>query len=480
MTAASLTGKSIAGLKGPDTSMTKMLQCISPIDGSVFAERPVIEPAAAREILATARDAQRAWAARSLADRVAVVRAGVARLGEMQAEMVPELAHMMGRPVRYGGEFGGTDERASYMADIAETALAPIVVEASDKFERRIMREPHGLVFVIAPWNYPYMTAINTVAPALIAGNAVALKHATQTLLVGERMVRAFEEAGLPKGLFVNLFLDHGTTEALIGTREFDFINFTGSVGGGRAIERAAAGTFTGLGLELGGKDPGYVMEDADLDAAVDTLIDGAMFNSGQCCCGIERIYVHESLYDAFIEKAVAIVSGYKLGNPMEEATTLGPMAHKRFAALVREQTKEAVALGATPLIDPKLFPEDDGGAYLMPQILTGVNHEMRVMREESFGPVVGIMKVKDDAEAIRLMNDSDFGLTASLWTKETDRAAAIGAQLETGTVFMNRADYLDPGLCWTGCKDTGRGGALSVIGFQNLTRPKSYHLKKA
>jgi acyl-CoA reductase-like NAD-dependent aldehyde dehydrogenase len=455
-----------------------MIRCISPVDGSVYAERPAISAENAREILSTARAAQMDWAARPLADRVALVRAGVARLGEMTDEVVPELAWMMGRPVRYGGEFRGVNERASYMADIAAEALAPIVVEDSPAFERRILREPHGLVFVIAPWNYPYMTAINTVAPALIAGNAVALKHATQTLLVGERMVRAFAEAGLPEELFVNLFLDHQTTEALIAANSFDFINFTGSVGGGQAIERAAAGTFTGLGLELGGKDPGYVMEDSDLDAAVDTLIDGAMFNSGQCCCGIERIYVTASLYDAFVEKAVAIVSGYKLGNPLEQATTLGPMANVRFAAEVRAQTEEAIAMGARPLI--KTFAEDDGGAYLSPQILTNATHQMRVTRDESFGPAVGIMKVDSDDEAVALMNDSEFGLTASLWTRDPARAAALGARIETGTVFMNRADYLDPGLCWTGCKSTGRGGALSVIGYQNLTRPKSYHLKKA
>jgi acyl-CoA reductase-like NAD-dependent aldehyde dehydrogenase len=398
----------------------------------------------------------------------------------MNDDVVPELAWQMGRPIRYGGEFRGVNERVSYMADIAEQGLAPIVIEDSDRFERRILREPHGVVFVIAPWNYPYMTAINTVAPALIAGNAVALKHATQTLLVGERLVRAFEEAGLPQGLFVNLFLDHQTTEALIAARSFGFINFTGSVPGGRAIERAAAGTFTGLGLELGGKDPGYVMEDADLDAAVETLIDGAMYNSGQCCCGIERIYVTAALYDDFVAKAVAIVSAYRLGNPLDPETTLGPMANKRFAAEVRAQTGEAVTTGAKALIDPSLFPTDDGGTYLMPQILVDVTHKMRVMREESFGPVVGIMKVANDEEAIALMNDSDFGLTASLWTRDPVRAAAIGARIETGTVFMNRADYLDPGLCWTGCKDTGRGGSLSVIGYHNLTRPKSYHLKKA
>ena len=371
------------------------------------------------------------------------------------------------------------NERASYMAEIAETALAPVIVEESNAFQRRIEREPLGVVLVVAPWNYPYMTAINTVAPALIAGNTVILKHATQTLLVGERMERAFAEAGVPADVFQNLFLDHETTAALIAAKSFGFVNFTGSVAGGRAIERAAAGTFTGVGLELGGKDPGYVMEDANLDQAVDTLIDGAMFNAGQCCCGIERIYVTAALYDAFVEKAVAIVSEYKLGNPLETETTLGPMANVRFATEVRAQTAEAIASGATSMIDPALFPEDDGGAYLMPQILTNVTHDMRVMRDESFGPVVGIMKVSDDDdEAIRLMNDSDFGLTASLWTADTARAAAIGRQIETGTVFMNRADYLDPGLCWTGCKDTGRGAALSSLGYQSLTRPKSYHLK--
>ncbi len=460
--------------------MTKTIKCISPINGEVYVERPVLTPAQATEAVAHATAAQPAWAARPLQERIDLVMAGVAKVGEMNDVIVPELAHQMGRPVRYGGEFGGFNERASHMAAIATDALADIEVSENAEFKRYIKRIPHGVVLVVAPWNYPYMTAINTVAPALIAGNTVMLKHASQTPLVGERMAEAFAAAGIPADVFQNVFLDHDTTSNLIAAKSFGFVNFTGSVGGGKTIERAAAGTFTGVGLELGGKDPGYVMEDADLDAAVDTLIDGAMFNAGQCCCGIERIYVTESLYDAFVEKAVAIVSGYKLGNPLDEATTLGPMAHKRFAQEVRDQTAEAIAAGATPMIDPALFPEDDGGAYLMPQILTNVDHSMRVMRDESFGPVVGIMKVKDDAEAIALMNDSEFGLTASLWTRDIERAEAIGDQLETGTVFMNRADYLDPGLCWTGCKQTGRGGGLSVIGYHNLTRPKSYHLKKA
>ncbi len=457
-----------------------MIQCISPIDGSVYAERPALPLDAARDVVARAKKAQKSWAKRPLEERVQLVLKGVSRLNEMVDEVVPELAWQMGRPVRYGGEFRGFNERSNYVATIAADALAPLVIEESASFERRIAREAHGVVFVIAPWNYPYMTAINTVAPALMAGNTVIIKHASQTILVGERMVRAFNEAGVPEDVFQNIFLDHNTTSALIAEKSFDFVNFTGSVEGGRSIERAAAGTFTPLGLELGGKDPGYVMEDADLDAAVDTLMDGATFNSGQCCCGIERIYVHESLYDSFVEKSVAWVSNYKLGNPLDKDTSLGPMAHKRFAATVRSQIADAVAKGAKALVDPKLFPADDGGAYVAPQILVDVDHSMEFMREETFGPAVGIMKVKSDAEALSLMNDSKYGLTASLWTKDAERAARIGSEIETGTVFMNRADYLDPALCWTGVKETGRGGSLSVIGFQNLTRPKSYHLKKA
>jgi acyl-CoA reductase-like NAD-dependent aldehyde dehydrogenase len=456
------------------------LKLISPVDGSVYAERPVMGVDDAAAAVARSRKAQKDWARRSLEERIALVRAGVARLNEMQDEVVPELAWMMGRPVRYGGEFGGVNERTNYMAEIAARALAPIEIENSAQFERRIVREAHGVVFVIAPWNYPYMTAINTVAPALIAGNTVVLKHATQTLLVGERMVRAFHEAGVPEDVFINLFLDHQGSEKLISSGSFDFINFTGSVGGGKAIERAAAGTFTGMGLELGGKDPGYVMDDADLDWAVDVLMDGAMFNAGQCCCGIERLYVARPLYDAFVEKAAAWVSsGLKLGNPLDKETTIGPMANVRFAQEVRAQTAEAIAQGARGLIDPKLFPADDGGAYLMPQVLVDVTHDMRLMRDESFGPVVGIMPVDSDEQALALMNDCQFGLTASLWTNDAERAARIGAEIETGTVFMNRADYLDPALCWTGCKATGRGGSLSEIGFHNLTRPKSYHLRK-
>ena len=454
------------------------VKLISPIDGSVYLERPVLSRDDAFDRARAARDAQGAWAAKPVAERAALVMKAVEIIGQQQERMATELALQMGRPVRYGGEYGGFHERASHMAQIAEEALAPQVIEDTDTFTRSIKRVPWGVVLVVAPWNYPYMTAINTVAPALIAGNTVILKHAAQTLKVGAHLAEAFEAAGIPGDVFANVVLDHDTTSALISDRKVDFVNFTGSVGGGQAMERAAAGTFLPVSTELGGKDPAYIRADADLDAAVDGAIDAAMFNSGQCCCGIERIYVHESLYDAFVEKAVALVNSYVLGNPLDPATTHGPMAHVRFAQEARAQIDEAVSQGATAHIPT--MPADDGGAYLTPQVLTGVTHDMRVMRDETFGPVVGIMPVKDDDEAVRLMNDSRFGLTAAIWTRDAEAAQALGDRIETGTVFMNRADYLDPALCWTGCKDTGRGQGLSILGYHALTRPKSYHLKKA
>ena len=457
--------------------MTKTVDLISPIDGSVYLTREVLTRDAAFKAAETARRRQSSWAARPLEERIELVLKANEIVGQTTDRMATELAHQMGRPIRYGGEYGGFDERVRYMADVAVESLADMVVEDSDTFRRVIKHKPWGTVLVVAPWNYPYMTAINTIAPALIAGNSVILKHAGQTLQVGERLAEAFYEAGVPEEVFQNLVLDHDTTSALIADRAVDFVNFTGSVGGGQAMEHAAAGTFTPVSTELGGKDPGYVRIDADLDAAVDTLMDGAMFNAGQCCCGIERIYVAEPLFDEFVEKSVAWVNAQKLGNPLDPETTLGPMANVRFAAEVRAQIDEALADGATAHIAK--MDADDGGAYLTPQILTNVTHDMRVMRDESFGPVVGIMPVDDDATAVRLMNDCKFGLTASVWTKDAQAAERIGDLIETGTVFQNRCDYLDPALCWTGCKDTGRGAGLSKLAYGALTRPKSYHLKK-
>lgn len=459
--------------------MSEVARLISPIDGSVYAERACLDLAQVQAVVSAARQAQAGWAALSIAERAKYCSAALAALAAMNDELVPEIAWQMGRPVRYGGENGGVQERGQYMINIAEEALMPLVPEEKDGFRRYVKHVPLGVVMVIAPWNYPYLTAVNTIIPALMAGNTVILKHATQTLLAGERFAKAFEIAGLPKGVFSNVVLGHATTEALLASGTIDHVNFTGSVGGGRAIEKAAAGTFMSIGLELGGKDPAYVLPDVNVEHAVANLVDGAFFNSGQCCCGIERIYVHEAVYDKFVDGFVDLTSQYVVGNPLDASSTLGPMAHARFADLIREQKAEALRKGAKAHINMQVENDRAGSPYIAPEVLTNVDHQMSVMREESFGPIVGIMKVRSDEEAVALMNDSNFGLTASLWTPDTDRAANIADQIETGTVFMNRCDYLDPGLVWTGVKDTGKGASLSSIGYGNLTRPKSYHLRE-
>ena len=458
--------------------MTEIV-CISPIDQKELVRRSSATAQEIENTLHNARNAQKIWSQIPLNLRLEKISAFVDSMLAMNQDVVPEIAQQMGRPIRWGGEFKPFEHRARHMIEIAPKALAPVVPIKQDGFNRFIEKTPLGVVLVIAPWNYPYLTAGNSVVPALVAGNAVILKHAAQTLLVGERFAQAMKAADLPQGLFTNLVLTHEDTARILSSGSVNHANFTGSVAGGRAIEKAAAGTFTTLGLELGGKDPAYVRADADLDHAIENLVDGAFFNSGQCCCGIERIYVHDSLYSRFVEGFVALTRSYVLGNPLDEKTTLGPMATKRGADVVRAQVKEALNKGAKAHIDPTLFPLDTGETcYLMPQVLTNVDHSMAVMRDENFGPVVGIMKVSSDEEAVRLMNDSPYGLTAALWTNDEQAALSLGKQIETGTVFMNRCDYLDPALAWTGVKDTGRGASLSEIGYDMLTRPKSYHLR--
>jgi acyl-CoA reductase-like NAD-dependent aldehyde dehydrogenase len=383
-----------------------MIRCVSPVDGSVYAERPQASEAEIERALADARAAQYAWRRTSIAERAQYCSAAVDAMLAMKDEIVPELAWQMGRPIRHGaGELRGFEERARYMIGIAEEALAPNDPGPKENFRRSITREPLGVVFVIAPWNYPYLTAVNSVVPALMAGNAVI--------------------------------------------------------------------------LELGGKDPAYVRPDANLRLTIENLVDGSFFNSGQSCCAIERIYVHRDLYGPFVEGFVALTKSYVLGNPLDDATTLGPMVKAEAADLVRRQIDAATRAGARTLIDPKSFVMDAPDTpYMAPQVVVDVNHQMALMREESFGPVVGIMPVSSDEEAVHLMNDSRYGLTASIWTRDGEAAAKLGAEIETGTVFMNRCDYLDPALAWTGVKDAGRGVTLSRLGYETLTRPKSYHLR--
>lgn len=456
------------------------LQCISPIDGSLYVERHLASNPEILAALLSAEQAQQRWRQTALAERVAIARKAIAAFAAKESQLAEELCWMMGRPIRYAaGEIRGFVERASYMADIAESALADIQLPDKPGFTRFIRREPLGVAFVIAPWNYPYLTAVNAVLPALLAGNAVLLKHSAQTPLCAERMVEAFVEAGLPDGVFQYLHLTHAETEHLIRSPSINHVAFTGSVPGGYMVERAAAGRFISVGLELGGKDAAYVRADADLAHAVETTIDGAFFNSGQSCCGIERIYVHEALYEQFVAQAVALVRQYKLGRSDDPDTTLGPLVRAEAADFVREQIHDAIEQGARAHLVPADFPMDKPGTpYLAPQVLTNVHHGMRVMVEESFGPVVGIQKVRDDEEALALINDSEFGLTAAIFSRDVDAAMALADRVQAGTVFLNRCDYLDPALAWTGVKNSGRGCTLSRVGYEQLTRPKSFHFK--
>lgn len=458
-----------------------MQKIISPIDGSVVAERELATGSHVDRVLAAAHVASRGWRTTPVAERARIIEAMVQHMEANASDIATELTWQMGRPVRYTPNeiLRGFQERARYMAKIAEERLADIEVPKTDGFTKFIRREPVGTVLVVAPWNYPYLTAINSIVPALLAGNTVILKHAAQTLLCAERLHVAFEAGGLPVGVFQYIHASHDSVNVMIHDPRVNFVVFTGSVEGGRVMERSAAGRFIGVGTELGGKDPSYVRADADLAYAIGENVDGSFFNSGQSCCAIERIYVHDSVYEDFVEGFANTTRQYVLGNPLQQDTTIGPMVNTASTTFVRTQIHDALAQGAVALVGETQFAGSAPGTpYLGPTVLVNVDHSMSVMRDESFGPVIGIMRVKSDDEAIALMNDSPYGLTASVWTSDQDAAIRIGNHIETGTVYMNRCDYVDPVLVWTGVKETGRGIALSSLGFDPYTRPKSFHLK--
>ena len=460
--------------------MTGRFQTVSPVDGSVVFERALDGAEDVERTLSAASRAFGPWRALPLEERSTMVRRFVELAVHDADAVAQELTMQMGRPVRDGGgEVGGWLLRGRTMIELAAQGLGDIELEARDGFTRFIRREPLGVVFVVAPWNYPWLTAVNALVPALVAGNTVVLKHSEQTPLVAERIARAAKEAGLPRGVLQVLYLDHSGVAGVIGDPRVAFVAFTGSVGGGHAIQAAASKRFIGTGLELGGKDPAYVCSDADIERSAASLADGAFYNAGQSCCGIERIYVHRDVYEPFLEAFIAVANELVLGDPRDASTTLGPVVRIRNAEGIQAQIDEAIAAGARALLDPSHFDGTKRGLpYMAPQALVDVDHSMRIMNEETFGPAVGIMPVRDDAEAIALMNDSDYGLTASVWTSDLDRAQRIGTNVETGTCYMNRCDYLDPELAWVGVKDSGRGCTLSTLGYAQLTRPKSFHLR--
>jgi acyl-CoA reductase-like NAD-dependent aldehyde dehydrogenase len=456
---------------------------ISPVDGSIYAEFDLPSAAEIEATVARAVRAQESWKRVPRAERSAICRRMTDLMVERADAIGTELTWQIGRPVTQSPfEIRrGFQERARYMVDVATEALVDLTLEPKDGFRRFIRREPLGVVLVMAPWNYPYLASVNTVVPAIVAGNSVILKVSQQTPRVAEHYADAFKDAGLPEGVFQHLHASHDDLARLIADPRIRFVSFTGSVAGGAAVQRAAGEQFIATNLELGGKDPAYVRPDTPLGATIENLVDGAYFNAGQSCCAVERIYVHQDIWRPFVDGFIDLTRKYRLGNPLERETTLGPMVRAAAAAFVRDQISEAVRQGARAMIEPREFPAArEGTPYVAPQVLLDVDHRMRVMTEETFGPVVGLMAVKDDDEAVRLMNDSRYGLTASIWTSDVDAAVRIGDQVDTGTWFLNRCDYLDPALAWTGVKDSGRGCSLSRLGYESLTRPKSFHLRLA
>ncbi len=462
--------------------MTDVMKIVSPVDGQVYAQRQFVPEHDISHALDLSITAQAKWRQTPLAERKSVCLAAVDALLKNKQQLGEELSWQMGRPVRYAsGEIDGFAERARYMTSIAEQQLSDISLADDDQMTRYIQREPLGVIFSIVPWNYPYLTAVNSIIPAIMAGNTVLMKPSSQTAITAERIAEAFQSADLPEGVFQQLLLTHEASIKIIASGKVDYVVFTGSVKGGKRIERAAAGRFIDVGLELGGNDPAYVRADTDLRFAIENITDGGFFNSGQSCCAIERIYVHQDVYQPFVDGLVEQVSQYRSGNPLDPETTLGPMVRESLVDRVRKQIQQALKKGAQACIDDKAFAidsEKQNRAFLAPQVLLNVDHTMSIMSEETFGPVVGIMKVSSDEQAIQLMNDSVYGLTASVWTRDQHAAIDIGKQVQTGTWFMNRCDYLDPALAWTGIKHSGKGCSLSECGYQRLSRPKSFYLR--
>lgn len=458
-----------------------MQKTITPINNSLYLERPYLENSEIDKTIDTSVRAFKEWRQTTVQERIQVVNKFIDNLINLGEEIKKEICWQIGRPIsQCGSELRGFEERSRYMVEIAEECLSDIVVKKNNEFDNYIFKAPLGVIFIMAPWNYPVMTATNTIVPALLSGNSVILKHSSQTPMCAELIAKALIGTGIPEGLFQYIHTDHSSCEKIISDSRIAHVVFTGSVNGGKEIKKYIGQRFINVGLELGGKDPAYVRSDCDLNHAIENLIDGAFFNSGQSCCGIERIYVDKSIFKDFVDGAKSLTEKYILGDPSDSNTNIGPVVRMSAANFIRSQMEEAIAQGANKIVDESKFEIASlDNCYVAPQILVNVNHEMRFMTEETFGPTVGIMPVESENEAINLMNDSPYGLTASLWTKDFEFAKSFGKKIDTGTFFMNRCDALDPALAWTGVKDTGVGCSLSKLAFDHLTRPQSFHMRK-
>jgi acyl-CoA reductase-like NAD-dependent aldehyde dehydrogenase len=451
----------------------------NPYTGDIACTVPLAGEPEVSKILDLAKKAAHAYRDSSIADRKALCERATAAMEKNAATIASDISKMMGKPVSQAkGELSGMAGRARHMIAIAEDALKDDELPKKEGFERRIAHVPLGVVLDLPAWNYPLLTAVNAVIPAVLAGNAVIVKHSPRSPLCGAHFANAFARAGAPAGLVQTLDCHHPTSEKIVADPRIDHVIFTGSIFGGHRIAQAAANKFMHVGFELGGNDPAYVAADADLKHSAENIVDGAIYNAGQSCCAVERIYVHADVYDKFIAACEPLVRAYVMGDPADDKTTLGPIAQPNHPAELDELVCDAVNRKARLIVGGKKAHVSGKGRFFEATLLADCTQEMALFQRESFGPIVAIARVSSDQEALQKMNASELGLTASVWTSDRDRADRMAKDLEFGTVYMNRCDALDPALPWTGCKDSGRGSSLSMLGFDALTRPKAIHFR--
>ena len=463
-------------------TMAEQLTTISPSTNRPILTRQGLSSAGLDALITDAASAFTRFRTVPLQDRQAIIGRAIDSLEQRKDVLAKELTEQMGRPIAYTAvEITTAVARARYLLKISSSALADTEGEPETNFKRFIRKEAIGPVLVVFAWNYPYLILVNSLIPALLSGNSVILKPSPQTPTIVEHVQQIFVEAGLPEKVIQYLHCgDQYTLASLVKSPKIHLVCFTGSVAGGLAIQKAAADRVVPVGLELGGKDPAYVRADIDVRWAAEEIVDGAIFNSGQSCCSVERVYVDAQIHDQFVSAIQDVLKGYKLGDPSDPKTQIGPVISQKSLKTIQAHIQDALRKGAKDMTPPNLSfdsPPRDGN-FIKPTLLTGVSHSMDVMTEETFGPVIPVMAVQNDEEATRLMNDSQFGLTASIWTKDAPRGQTLAETVEAGTVFVNRCDFPSPDLAWTGWKDSGRGVSLSKFGFEQFVKLKSFHVK--
>jgi acyl-CoA reductase-like NAD-dependent aldehyde dehydrogenase len=458
----------------------KKLKVVDPANGSVVATLPSDDAKSVKAKYERARSAQPAWARTPLKKRLAAIAKFRSLVIAETEKLARVLTSEVGKPIAQArNELKGVIPRLDFfLAETARTLKTENVSPARGAaMEERISHEPLGVIANISAWNYPWFVGSNVFVPALLAGNAVLYKPSEFASLTGNEIARLLHEAGIPDDVFIPI-VGAGDTGAALLKQPVDGVFFTGSVGTGKKIAQAVAGRMIKLQLELGGKDPVYVCEDVDVAKAAAGIADGAFYNTGQSCCSVERIYVNEKVFKPFVDAFVAEVKGYARGDPTDDKTYIGPMTRAPQVKVLEAQVKDARRKGAKVLAGGERIKGK--GNWFAPTVLVDVNHSMAVMRDESFGPVIGLMPVKGDAEAVRLMNDTEYGLTAGVYTPDRKRAEKILAQVRSGSVYWNCCDRVSPRLPWSGVGNSGIGLTLSTYGIETFTRPKAWHLRGA